>query len=133
MKLKTIEKILGYKPISEYNIELLKKGGFYNGTGADGIFFDDIIDAIFVTLEKSKIFDPEKCLKLRKDIEQLVIRHDIDTGFKIGFFRANKRLTKGMFDLLYKFPMKYRLIIRLFLFYVVNFTKRARYNYFTKK
>jgi len=133
MKLKTIEKILWYKPISEYNIELLKKWGFYNWTWADGIFFDDIIDAIFVTLEKSKIFDPEKCLKLRKDIEQLVIRHDIDTGFKIWFFRANKRLTKWMFDLLYKFPMKYRLIIRLFLFYVVNFTKRARYNYFTKK
>lgn len=130
--MRTIEKILWYTPISDYNIELLRKWGFYNGTGADWVFFDKIIDDIFDILEEAKIFDATKKYRLRKDIEQLVIRHDIDIGFRIGFRRANKRLSRGLSKLLHKFSWKYRFTISNMVFYAVHYTEKARNNYYKK-
>ena len=127
--MRTIEKILWYPIVPEYNIELLKKWGFYNGTGADGVFFDGIINEVFKTLEKAKVFDSQKSFALRKDIQQLVIQHDILTGFKWGFFNSNRKLAYWLFLLLHNFPLKYRLIISLSVFYAVHCTKKAKNNY----
>lgn len=127
--MRTITKILGYKPITQQNIELLTMWGFYNGTGADGLFFDNIIDEIFKSLRKTDIFQTHKWEVLREDIRQLVIRHDIDTGFKIGFRRSNRRLAWWLYKLLHHFPFKYRIVISLWVFYAVHFTSKAKKNY----
>lgn len=128
--MKTIEKILKYKPVSEYNIELLRKWGFYNGTGTDDLNFDVLIVDVFALLRKAHIFDEKKTLQLQKDIEQLVIRHDIDTWFKIWFVRSNLRLAMWLYRLLHRFPLKYRVLVSLTVFYAVCLTKKARKNYF---
>jgi len=127
--MRTIEKILWYSPISQEKIELLKKWGFYNGTGADGVFFDDIIKLCFEKLTQAQIFDYEKACELQNDITQLVVRHDIDTAFKIGFLRSNLRLATGIYKLLHIFPFSYRIVVPSIVFYATNFTKKARSNY----
>lgn len=126
--MKTIEKILGYPVIPEYNIDLLKKAGFYNGTGTKSLNFDTIVNEIFRLLTNASIFDSEKGFKLKKDIEQLVLRHDVDTAFKIGFLYSNLRLAYGLYKLLHKFPFKYRIGVSSVVFFMVN-GETARKNY----
>jgi len=118
--MKTIEKILWYSVISEYNTELLRKWGFYNWTGADWVFFDTLIDNIFAILTQADVFDSEKSIELRKDIVQLVIRHDIETWFKCWFFRSNYRLASGLYKLLHHFDFKYRFIVSFVIFRIVS-------------
>ena len=127
--MRTIQKILWYKPIDDYKIELLRKWDFFNWTGADWIFFDDIINLVFQKLKDAHIFDEKKAFTLRKDVEQLVIRHDIDTGFKIWFLRANLRLAYWLYKLLHKFSFKYRFLVSFPVFYAVHFTSKAKNNY----
>lgn len=131
--MRTIQKILRYKPIEEYNIELLRKAWLYNWTGADGVFFDEIIDKIFEVLQKAEIFNQEKAFQLRKDIQQLVIRHDIDFSFKIWFLRSNRRLSVWLYKLLHKFPFKYKITIAIIVFYAVQFSQIAKQTYFDYK
>ena len=127
--MKTIEKILWYTPLTHEQIELLWQAGLFNGTWADGVFFDDLIDKIFEILENLKVFDDWKWIDLRRDINQLVVRHDIDTGFKIWFFKANWRLAYWLYKLLHRFGFKIRFTIGAMVFYAVHFTKKARNNY----
>ena len=130
--MRTIEKILWYPEIPEYNIELLKKAGLYNGTGTKDLWFDDIIDLVFKKIKESRLFDVNKASQLRRDIQQLVIRHDLDTFLKIGFLKSNLRLSFWLYKLLHKLGWKYRLIVPSIVFYAVNFTKKARNNYYNK-
>lgn len=124
----TIEQILQYPVVSEYNIELLRKWEFFNGTGTKCINFDSLIDEIFRILTQASKFDTEKALRLRKDIEQLVIRHDIETVFKCGFWRSNRRLAIGLYKLLHKFPFKYKIGVSSVVFFAVSW-KTAKENY----
>ena len=126
--MKTIEKILWYPVIPEYNLELLRKAGIFNGTWTKEINFDSIIDEAFRLLTVASVFDTEKALRLRKDIEQLTVRHDSDTAFKIGFFYSNRRLAIWLYKLLYKFPFKYRIGVSSAVFFMVN-GETARENY----
>lgn len=123
--MRTIEKILWYTPYTPEQIWLLRVIGLYNGTGSDWIFFDRIIDAIFDTLEEAKIFNHKKKTQLRRDIEQLVIRHDCDFHFRIGFGLANRRLAYWLYQLLYKFPWRYRVGIAFIVYRAVS-SKKAK-------
>jgi hypothetical protein len=128
-KMRRIQKILWYNPIIDYNIELLKKWWFYNWTWTDWVFFDDLIDLVFLKIIDSKIFEANKSYILRKDIEQLIIRHDIDIWFKIWFLKSNLRLSIWLFRLLSKFKIKYRFWVWFWVFLLVHCTEKARNNY----
>lgn len=127
--MKTIKKILWYTPLTHEQIDFLQKAGLFNGTWADGVFFDDLIDKAFEILWDLEIFDDWKGIDLRRDINQLVVRHDIDIGFRIGFFRANWRLAYGLYKLLHHFGFKIQFTIWAMVFYAVHFTSKARNNY----
>lgn len=128
-KIQTIEKILKYKSISETSIYELEKIWFYNGTGTDWLNFDELIDNIFEILKSAKIFKRKKAFKLRKDIEQLVLRHDIDTKFKIWLFYSWRRLAVWLFKLLHHFSLFRRFILAVIVMYAVTLTPTARENY----
>ena len=127
--MRTIQKILGYTPLTHEQMELLRQAGLFNGTWADGVFLDDLIDKVFEILENLEVFNDWKGFDLRRDINQLVARHDIDIGFKIGFFKANWRLAYGLYRLLHHFGFKIRFTIWAMVFYAVHFTSKARKNY----
>lgn len=129
--MQTIQKILWYPPLWEYQISLLEKAGLYNGTGTDDINFDTMIDAVLDLLKQAKIFDERKKMKLRRDIIQLVVLHDIETGFRLGFARANRRLAIAVYKLLHAFPYKYRIGVALAVYKIVS-SNVAKKNYFNK-
>lgn len=127
--MRTIQKILWYEPFSEYIIEKFIQEGLYNGIGTKDLNLDKLVDVVIDTLEQAKIFDKKKSLKLKKDLTQLIVRHDLDTHLKIGFLRSNRRLAVWIYKLLYKFPFKYRILAAWIFFYSTHFTKQARLNY----
>lgn len=127
--METIKKVLWYTPLSDEKIELLKKASLFNWTWANWIFFDDLIDKVFEILKNLDVFDDWKWIDLRRDINQLVVRHDIDIGFRIWFFKANWRLAYWLYQLLHHFGFKIQFTISAMVFYVVHFTSKARKNY----
>ena len=127
--MRTIEKILQYKPITDVQIYELEKMQFYNWVWTDWLNFDKLIDEVIEKLVEAHVFDLEKAKRLRKDIVQLVIRHDIDTKFKIWLYLSWQRLATGLFMLLHHFSFLKRLLVAITVFYAVTLTKTARQNY----
>lgn len=126
--MRTIQKILWYSPFTEYEMTKLIDMGLYNGIGTQEVNLDKLVDEVFNILQNWKWFDKEKSQKLRRDINQLIIRHDLDTHLKIWFLYSNRRLAFWLFRLLYHFPFKYRCIISIVVYKAISW-KTAKENY----
>lgn len=103
--MRTIDKVLKYNLSSEETESLLDCGIINWCWGEWGFSFDDLLES---NLKHLTVFDPEKLTELKWDFKRICYEHDIDFRFQIGFRKANYRMARKIFAVLYWTPWKVR-------------------------
>lgn len=122
--MKTIEKVLWYKPYSEAFLEQERRSWNFNWMWTDEVNLDDILKMI---IDKSFGYDPSRGRELYRDLQNLFYRHDQEYRLRLWKIVADYRLAKWCFLLLHW--TKLRWIIAPAIFFSLVFNKEARRTY----
>lgn len=123
--MRTIDTLLKYHFTSE-ETETFLEAGIINWCWGDGwISFDEIIEN---NIKFLSYFNPDKLTELRWDLRRICYEHDLDFWLQIWFFKANFRMARKVYWLLYWVTPFKRLSIALILFILLQKKGKVYYD-----
>lgn len=122
--MRTINKILGYT-ITPEQISHLRRAGIFNWIWGEGKNIEAVLRA---NIELIPGYSLDKAESLFNDIYMLSISHDAEYFFKLGFYRANFRFAKWVFQLLHWSSLWKRVAIFLITIILLNKYGKEHYN-----
>lgn len=127
MKIRTIQKILWYKPFPNKYIQSEIKMWYFNGAWTNKFNLNILIKEIIRLAWKIYKFD--KRLNLYNDLQQLFYRHDKEYHFKILKIYADFRLVRDICKLVHWLKLRHRILIFITTFFTLTFSKESRLTY----